>query len=165
MARGRRSAGILLYRERAGDVEVLLVHPGGPFWKNRDEGAWTIPKGEYGDDEDALDAAKREFSEETGFAIDGTFVPLEPIRQRSGKLVHAWAVEGDCDAGAIRSNSFSIEWPPRSGRLAEYPEVDRAAWLALEAARRKILPAQVPFLENLLRLLGPGRDSFSPRTE
>lgn len=154
MATGRRSAGILLHRRRAGAIEVFLVHPGGPFWKNRDAGAWSIPKGEYGEDEDALDAAKREFAEETGFPFAGTPVPLEPVRQRSGKLVHAWAVEGDCDAAAVRSNLFSMEWPPRSGRTAEFPEVDRAAWFALDEARARILPAQAPLLDQLQALLG-----------
>jgi len=152
-AKGRRSAGILLHRRREGRLEVLLVHPGGPFWKNRDEGAWTIPKGEYGDGEDALDAAKREFAEETGFPVEGPFHELAPVRQASGKVVRAWAVEGDCDAAAIRSNTFSMEWPLRSGKTAEFPEVDRAAWFALDEARRRILPAQVPLLDELAHLV------------
>ena len=150
-AKGRRSAGILLHRRRAGTLEVLLVHPGGPFWKNRDEGSWTIPKGEYGEGEHALDAARREFTEETGFPIEGPFHELAPVRQASGKVVRAWAVEGDCEAEAIRSNTFSMEWPPHSGRMAEFPEVDRAAWFTLEEARRRILPAQLPLLEELAR--------------
>jgi predicted NUDIX family NTP pyrophosphohydrolase len=154
VASGRRSAGILLHRRRGGAIEVFLVHPGGPFWKNRDAGAWSIPKGEYAEGEDALDAAKREFAEETGFPLSGTTLPLEPVRQRSGKLVHAWAVEGDCDAAAVRSNLFSMEWPPRSGRMAEFPEVDRAEWFPLEEARRRIHPAQAPLLDQLERLLG-----------
>ena len=149
MARGRRSAGIVLYRLRAGGLEVLLIHPGGPFWKNRDEGAWSIPKGEYGEGEDALAAARREFTEETGFPIEGVFHELAPVRQRSGKVVRAWAVEGDCDATAIRSNTFSMEWPPRSGRIGEFPEADRGAWFGLEEARRRILAAQLPLLEEL----------------
>ena len=152
-AKGRRSAGILLHRRREGRLEVLLVHPGGPFWKNRDEGAWTIPKGEYGDGEDALDAAKREFAEETGFPVEGPFHELAPVRQASGKVVRAWAVEGDCDAAAIRSNTFSMEWPLRSGKTAEFPEVDRAAWFALDEARRRILPAQMPLLDELAHLV------------
>lgn len=151
-AKGRRSAGILLYRRRAGCLEVLLVHPGGPFWKDRDEGAWTIPKGEYPEGEDALDAAKREFGEETGFPIEGPFRELAPVRQASGKVVRAWAVEGDCDAAAVRSNTFVMEWPPRSGRMAEFPEVDRAAWFTLDEARRRILAAQVALLDELARL-------------
>ena len=151
MAKGRRSAGILLHRRREGRLEVLLVHPGGPFWANRDEGAWTIPKGEYDEGEDALDAACREFTEETGFAVEGPFLELAPVRQRSGKVVRAWAVEGDCDAAAIRSNAFSMEWPPRSGRMAEFPEVDRGEWFTVDEARAKILPAQLPLLEELAR--------------
>jgi predicted NUDIX family NTP pyrophosphohydrolase len=154
MARARRSAGILLYRHRAGGLEVLLVHPGGPFWRNRDEGAWSIPKGEFDDHEDALAAARREFAEETGTAIDGEFVALAPHRQRSGKTVHAWAVEGDLDAAAVRSNLFSMEWPPRSGMTAEFPEVDRAAWFTLPEARRKLLAGQLPFLDELEALAG-----------
>lgn len=149
MAKGRRSAGILLHRRREERLEVLLVHPGGPFWANRDEGAWTIPKGEYDEGEDALDAARREFTEETGFAVEGPFRELAPVRQRSGKVVRAWAVEGDCDVAAIRSNTFSMEWPPRSGRTAEFPEVDRGQWFTLDEARAKILPAQLPLLEEL----------------
>lgn len=151
MAKGRRSAGILLHRRREERLEVLLVHPGGPFWANRDEGAWTIPKGEYDEGEDALDAARREFTEETGFAVEGPFRELAPVRQRSGKVVRAWAVEGDCDVAAIRSNTFSMEWPPRSGRTAEFPEVDRGQWFTLDEARAKILPAQLPLLEELAR--------------
>jgi predicted NUDIX family NTP pyrophosphohydrolase len=154
MARARRSAGILLYRHRAGGLEVLLVHPGGPFWRNRDEGAWSIPKGEFDDHEDALAAARREFAEETGTAIDGEFVALAPHRQRSGKTVHAWAVEGDLDAAAVRSNSFSMEWPPKSGRTAEFPEVDRAAWFPIAEARKKLLPGQLPFLDQLEAISG-----------
>ena len=151
MAKGRRSAGILLHRRREGRLEVLLVHPGGPFWANRDEGAWTIPKGEYEEGEDALDAARREFTEETGFAVEGPFRELAPVRQRSGKIVRAWAVEGDCDVAAIRSNTFCMEWPPRSGRTAEFPEVDRGEWFTIEEARVKILAAQAPLLDELAR--------------
>ncbi len=155
MPRGHRSAGILLHRRRAGRLEVLLAHPGGPFWKNRDAGAWSIPKGEFGEDEDALDAARREFAEETGFPIEGPFTPLAPVRQRSGKIVHAWAVEGDCDPSQLRSNTFSMEWPPRSGEAAEFPEVDRAQWFGLDEARVRILPAQVPFLDQLAAMRAP----------
>jgi len=156
----KKSAGILLYRRRAGALEVFLVHPGGPFWRNRDDGAWTIPKGELDEREDALDAARREFTEETGLVAQDPFAPLTPLRQPSGKLVHAWAAEGDCDATAIRSNAFSMEWPPRSGRMAEFPEVDRAAWFSLAEARRKLLPGQVPFLDELQEGIdGPARQS------
>src|SRR5438309_7738613 len=127
---GRRSAGILMYRRCAGGLEVLLAHPGGPFWKNKDAGAWTIPKGEIDEGEDALEAARREFLEETGVEARGEAIALTPVRQRSGKLVIAWALDGDCDPSSIRSNTFSMEWPPKSGRMQEFPEVDRAAWFS-----------------------------------
>jgi len=148
----KRSAGILLYRRHAG-LEVLLVHPGGPFWKKRDLGAWTIPKGEIAEGEDALAAARRELREETGLATGAEAIALAPRRQAGGKLVLAWAVEGDCDAAAVRSNTFSMEWPPRSGRQVEFPEVDRAEWFAPGEARRRILPAQAGFIDELEALL------------
>jgi predicted NUDIX family NTP pyrophosphohydrolase len=138
-----------MYRCSGGHLEVLLVHPGGPFWMKRDLGAWTIPKGEYAAGEDPLAAATREFQEETGLVASGTFRPLTPIKQPGGKIVHAWAFEGDCDAGAIKSNSFSLEWPRGSGRMQEFPEVDRAGWFRIEDARRKILSGQAGFLEEL----------------
>src|SRR5689334_13919801 len=122
------SAGILLYRIRSGTLEVLLVHPGGPFWTRKDLGAWSIPKGEFEEGDDPLETAKREFLEETGAPVSGKFVALTPRKQKSGKLVHAWAVEGDLDASTIVSNSFSMEWPPRSGKQQEFPEVDRGEW-------------------------------------
>ena len=144
------SAGLLLYRNnRPGALEVLLVHPGGPFWARKDEGSWSIPKGEFEAGADALEAARREFLEETGSRIEGAFVALTPLRQPSGKLVYAWAVEGDLDTSSIRSNTFSIEWPPRSGRQQEFPEIDRAAWFDIAAARRKILAGQRGFLDEL----------------
>jgi predicted NUDIX family NTP pyrophosphohydrolase len=149
----RTSAGLLLYRFRSGEPEVLLVHPGGPFWENRDLGAWSIPKGELEPGEDALTAARREFNEETGFTAVGPATPLGQARQRSGKVVMAWAVAGDLDAEQVRSNRIAIEWPPRSGRLREFPEVDRAGWFGIEEARRRILPGQAGFLEELLRVL------------
>ncbi len=152
MGKAHRSAGILLFRRGERGLEVLLVHPGGPFWANRDAGAWSIPKGEFGDGEPALDAARREFAEETGLAAAGDFIPLTPLRQRGGKIVYAWALEGDCDAAALRSNLFSMEWPPRSGRTREFPEADRAAWFTVDEARSKLLPGQVAFLDDLLRL-------------
>jgi predicted NUDIX family NTP pyrophosphohydrolase len=158
----RQSAGLLLFRESAGELEVLLVHPGGPFWKNKDDGAWSIPKGGIGDGEDPLAAARREFAEETGHSPEGPFVPLEPVRQRGGKLVHAWAVRGDFDVAALRSNTFAMEWPPHSGRQQEFPEVDRAAWLSLDEAKRKVLAGQVPLLVQLQAKLAAG-DRADPR--
>jgi predicted NUDIX family NTP pyrophosphohydrolase len=149
----KTSAGILLHRLRDGEREVLLVHPGGPFWKNRDDGAWSIPKGEIDAGEDPLAAAKRELAEETGVVVEGALLPLTPVRQRAGKLVHAWAAAGDCDAHAVTSIVFEMEWPPKSGVMREFPEVDRAAWYSLDAARVKILPAQQPLLDELERLL------------
>jgi predicted NUDIX family NTP pyrophosphohydrolase len=150
---GKRSAGLLLYRRRDGRLEVFLVHPGGPFWAKKDAGAWTIPKGEIGPDEDPLAAARREMAEETGFAPEGDFVALPTVRQKAGKLVQAWAIEGDCDPAALRSISFSMEWPPRSGRFADFPEVDRGAWYGLAEAREKLLEAQRPFLDALEALV------------
>jgi predicted NUDIX family NTP pyrophosphohydrolase len=151
---GTSSAGLLLYRIRHAAIEVLLVHPGGPYWKTKDDGAWSIPKGEMSPAEDPLVAARREFFEETGVAIEGDLRALKPIRQPGGKIVHAWAVEGDLDPTTIVSNTFEIEWPPRSGRLQSFPEIDRAAWFALPEARRKILRGQVPLLEELAQTLG-----------
>jgi predicted NUDIX family NTP pyrophosphohydrolase len=145
-----RSAGILLYRHGDDGLEVLLVHPGGPFFARRDAGAWSIPKGLYEESEEPLAAARREFAEELGSPCpDGPVVELGEIRQRNGKRVTAWAVEGDLDAGAIVSNSFTIEWPPRSGRSREFPEVDRAGWFGLDDAREKLLAAQAPLLDRL----------------
>jgi predicted NUDIX family NTP pyrophosphohydrolase len=145
----RTSAGILLYRLGRSAPEVFLVHPGGPFWARKDAGAWSIPKGELDDGDDPLAVARREFKEETGQRIDGDFVALTPRKQKSGKVVHAWAVEGDLDAATIVSNTFTIEWPPRSGTRRTFPEVDRAAWFPLAAAREKILVGQAPFLDEL----------------
>jgi predicted NUDIX family NTP pyrophosphohydrolase len=155
----RASAGLLLYRRRAGRVEVLLVHPGGPFWAGRDEGAWSIPKGEMDAGEDALACAEREFAEELGSPPQATGAPaaLEPVRQRSGKVVHAWAMEGDFDAASVRSNTFRLEWPPKSGRMQEFPEVDRAGWFSLEEARVKMLEGQRPLLDQLARIITPMR--------
>lgn len=150
----KASAGLLLFREVAGRLEVLLVHPGGPYWARKDEGAWSIPKGEFEEGEDPLEAAKREFGEETGFAIDGEPFPLDPLRQPGGKVVHAWALRGDLDPGRVRSNTFSMEWPPRSGRKQEFPEVDRAEWFSLENAERKILKGQSGFLSQLRMRVG-----------
>jgi predicted NUDIX family NTP pyrophosphohydrolase len=143
-----QSAGILLYRIHNGRLQVLLVHPGGPFWKNKDEGAWTIPKGEF-TDETPLAAAKREFNEETGMRATGTFIELTPVKQKNGKWVYAWALEGELDPNTIQSNTFEIEWPPKSGRQQSFPEVDKAAWFGLAEAKQKINAAQVALLEEL----------------
>jgi predicted NUDIX family NTP pyrophosphohydrolase len=152
----RSSAGVLLFRRRGGSIELFLVHPGGPFWKNKDAGAWSIPKGEFTDGEPALEAARREFLEETGFAVDGPFLPLTPLKQPSGKTIHAWAAEGDLDPAALRSNTFSMEWPPKSGREREFPEVDRAAWFDPEEAVRRILSGQAPWIAELIAVLSRG---------
>jgi len=145
---------LLLYRFHERTLEVLLVHPGGPFWAKKDLGAWSIPKGEIAEGEDPLEAARREFEEETGFRPGGMFRELTPVRQRSGKIVRAWAVVGDCDSAAIRSNTFSMEWPPRSGRQQEFPEVDRAGWFDLDTAREKILDGQRALLDELRGFTG-----------
>ena len=144
----RTSAGIALYRRREQGIEIFLVHMGGPFWARKDAGAWTFPKGEYDEGEVPLAAARREFREETGFDVDGKFLPLDAIKQ-SGKTIRLWAVEGDCDADAVRSEVFSVEWPPKSGRRQLFPEVDRIAYFDLATARRKILAYQLPFLDEL----------------
>jgi predicted NUDIX family NTP pyrophosphohydrolase len=148
----RQSAGLVLHRTRNETLEVFLVHPGGPIWRNKEAGAWTIPKGEFVEGEDALAAARREFEEETGQRIDGRFVSLAPIRQRGGKLVHAWAVEGDIAVDGLASNTFTMEWPPRSGKMQSFPEVDRYSWFALDEARAKINDAQRALLDELLAL-------------
>jgi len=145
----KESAGLLLYRRREEALEVLLVHPGGPFWAKKDAGAWTIPKGELAPGEAPLDAARREFREETGQEVAGPFHALRPVRQAGGKTVYAWAVAGELDAAAIQSNTFEMEWPPRSGRRRAFPEIDRAQWFALEEARRRINPAQAALLDEL----------------
>ena len=151
----KRSAGILLYRVRDGTPEVLLVHPGGPFWARRDLGAWSIPKGEYDDGEDPRACALRELEEELGTAPElGELIDMGSVRQKGGKEVIAWAAEGDFDPAALRSNTFEIEWPPRSGRRREFPEVDRAEWFPAAEARERILPAQAPFLDRLAERLG-----------
>ena len=152
MRMSRISAGILMYRRREGTLEVLLVHPGGPFWRNKDAGAWSIPKGEVSEDEDLLAAARREFEEETGVRVEGSFVALPAVKQKGGKVVHAWAVEGDLDPATIRSNVFEMEWPPRSGKKAEFPEVDRAAFFDIETAKAKINAGQAPLLAALVEL-------------
>ena len=150
----KRSAGLLMFRWRADALEVFLVHPGGPFWAKKDLGAWSIPKGEYTEGEDALTAARREFAEETGTAAAGEPIPLKDVKQPGGKIVSAWALEGDCDASKVRSNMFSMEWPPKSGKTKEFPEIDRGEWFRIEAARSKILKGQVEFLVELASKLG-----------
>ena len=151
----KRSAGILLYRIAAGTREVLIVHPGGPYWARKDAGAWSIPKGEYEDGEDPQACALREFEEETGTRLPpGELAELGDVKQKGGKVVTAWAAEGDLDADAVRSNTFTMEWPPRSGRTAEFPEIDRAGWFEIGAAREKLVPAQTEFLDRLAERLG-----------
>jgi len=151
----KQSAGLLLYRRDRGMLEVLLVHPGGPFWKNKDAGAWSIPKGEHATAEDPLAAARREFQEETGIAAEGDFVPLTEVRQPGGKLVRAWALEAAFDAAGMRSNTFEMEWPPKSGRRQTFPEVDRAEWFSIEEARGKIVKGQLRLLDELGACLRP----------
>lgn len=147
------SAGLLLYRQRDGTREVLLVHPGGPFWQKRDDGVWSIPKGEIGENETGIDVARREFHEELGVpAPDWEVTPLGTVRQAGGKVVHAWALPGDLDVTRTTSNTFEIEWPPRSGKTERFPEVDRAAWFDLDTARRKLVPAQGAFIDRLEEL-------------
>ena len=145
----KQSAGILLYRLTDGLLTVFLAHPGGPYFRKKDAGAWSIPKGEFLDDEDPLAAAQREFEEETGKPITGNFVKLQPIKQKSGKIIHAWAVEGDIDHTNITSNTFEIEWPPKSGKRASFPEIDRADWFTIDEAKVKIIPVQVRLIEEL----------------
>ena len=150
----KRSAGILMFRRRGGEIEVLLMHPGGPFWAKKDAGAWSIPKGEYAQGEDALTVAKREFEEETGARPDGKFLPLGEVVQAGGKIVTAWALEGDFDPATLTSNRFELEWPPKSGRKVSFPEVDRALWLSPAEARQKILPAQRELITRLRDAIG-----------
>lgn len=147
------SAGILLYHWEKNVLQLFLVHPGGPFWKNKDEGAWTIPKGEFGEHEDPLEAAFRELEEETGFRLRGKAISLGHTIQRGGKKVFAWALEAEIDASKIKSNLFELDWPPRSGKKQQFPEIDRAAWFTVEVARQKINPSQALFIDELVRLL------------
>lgn len=149
----KQSAGLLPYRLVGSQIEVLLVHPGGPFWQKKDAGAWSIVKGELNEDEDTLAAAQREFLEETGITPVGEMLPLSPVRQKNGKIVHAWAIAMDVDTSQVRSNSISIEWPPRSGRMIDIPEIDRAEWCDIATAREKIIAAQRAFVDELEGLL------------
>ena len=165
----KQSAGVLLYRPKAKGFEVLLVHPGGPFWAKKDKGAWSIPKGEYQAGEDPLDAAKREFSEETGNPLPaGELLDLGEVKQPSGKLVRIWALAADFNLEKFKSNTFEMEWPPRSGTMQEFPEADKAAWLSLDAAMAKLTKGQLPFLEQLATHLGvaigPEPEAASPQT-
>ncbi|MEP7277105.1 MAG: NUDIX domain-containing protein [Bacteroidota bacterium] len=149
----KKNAGILLYKFVDNKPTVLLVHPGGPFWKNKDAGAWSIPKGEFTEDEDALEAARREFEEETGTACSGNFIALSPVKQASGKMVYTWALEKDLDTSKIKSNEFTMEWPPKSGMQQSFPEIDKAQWFSTAMANQKINAAQVGLIAELLRLL------------
>ena len=153
----RLSAGLLMYRIKDGVLQVLLAHPGGPYFVNKDDGAWSIPKGEPDADEDLLFTAQREFEEETGLKPTGTFIPLKPIKQKGGKIVHAWAFVGDCDPVAIKSNTFMMEWPPKSGKKQEFPEIDRAEWFDLGTARTKIKSGQEGLIEEFEALKGLNR--------
>jgi predicted NUDIX family NTP pyrophosphohydrolase len=156
----KKSAGILVYRDAESGVEVLLAHPGGPFWRNKDEGAWTIPKGEF-EDEEALVAAQREFCEELGSPPpDGDYLELTPVKQKNAKTVYAWAVEGDFDPADLKSNRFSCEWPPKSQRMQEFPEVDRAEWFPVDVAKQKILPAQAALIDQLVELRLAAKDDL-----
>lgn len=142
-----------MYRMNDNEPEVFLIHMGGPFWIKKDEGAWSIPKGEFNDDENALIAAKREFTEETSFPVEGNFISLEPLKQSGGKIIYSWMIEGDCDASAMSSNTFELEWPPRSGKFQSFPEADRAEWFSLKEAKSKIVKGQIPLLQQLESIL------------
>ncbi len=156
----KKSAGLIMFRFRNKVLEILLGHMGGPFWENKDNAAWSIPKGEYEEGETPFDAAKREFREETGLEPLGNFIELKTIKQPSGKEVNAWAFEGDCDASTLRSNTFKLEWPPHSGNMSVFPEIDRAEWLPTALARQKILKGQIGFIDELCKLM-----NYDPSSE
>jgi predicted NUDIX family NTP pyrophosphohydrolase len=158
----KKSAGILLFRQPQGELEVLLIHPGGPIHASKDEGVWSIPKGEVEEGEDLLAAAQREFTEETGFSVEGDFIPLTPIRQPSGKIVYVWAVQGDVDPALLKSNLFTIEWPPKSQRHRQFPEADRASWFSIPEATKKILKGQTGFLLQLRQILSGSASAHPP---
>ncbi|MBA3674189.1 MAG: NUDIX domain-containing protein [Chitinophagaceae bacterium] len=149
----KKSAGIILYRYCNTNLQIFLVHPGGPFWKNKDSGSWSIPKGEFTDKEDALDAAIREFEEETGSKLSGNFIELSPVKQKSGKIIYAWAVKGNIDASAIQCNTFEMEWPPTSGLKQSFPEVDKGEWFATDEAKQKINSSQAALIDELIKKL------------
>lgn len=153
----KQSAGILLYRFRDNQLQVFLIHPGGPFFSKKDNGVWSVPKGEFNNDENPLDAAKREFLEETGQPVNGKFIVLKPIIQKAGKKVYAWAVEGDIDHKSIVSNLFEMEWPPRSGKKQTFPEADKSAWFEIEVAKTKVNPAQADFIEELVAIVNSSK--------
>jgi len=155
----KKSAGILMYRFREMKLQVFLVHPGGPFWARKDKAAWSIPKGEFDDLEAPLEAAKREFQEETGISVTGDFIDLGEVKQPGRKIIYVWAVEGDCDPAAIKSNTFEMQWPPKSGKYKSFPEVDRAGWFSLGAAREKLHKGQVVLIDRLAEKLGVDLDS------
>ena len=150
----KQSAGILLYRNIKKEIQFFLVHPGGPFWKNKDEGSWSIPKGEFTQGEDPLDAAKREFKEETGISCDGDFIELSPVKLKSGKIIFAWALEKDIDPELIKSNFFEMEWPPKSGKKSSFPEIDKGSWFSPVVAKQKMNATQSAFINELLLKLG-----------
>ncbi len=149
----KRSAGILVFRRKSNSVEYLLAHPGGPFYAKKDESSWSIPKGEIEGSEDPLEAAKREFNEETGIKLSGEFIELKVVKQSGGKLIHTWAIENNADVSKFKSNEFEIEWPPKSGKHAKFPEIDRLEWFNYDDARKKILKGQIPVLDELKNLL------------
>jgi predicted NUDIX family NTP pyrophosphohydrolase len=161
---GKKSAGILMYRFKNKQIEVLLVHPGGPFWARKDLGAWSIPKGEF-DEEEAVTIAKREFFEETGVLIEAELIPLTVQKQKGGKIIYAWAVEGNLEASNIKSNLFELEWPPKSGQKQLFPEVDKAEWFTLETATQKVNPGQVAFIAELIEKIGPEKQNDAPETQ
>lgn len=161
----KKSAGLLMYRLMDGEPQVLLAHPGGPFWRAKDDGAWTLPKGEYELPEEPLDAARREFTEETGGEASPPFLPLGEVVQKSGKRIQAWAFAGEFDPAQLRCNMFEMEWPPRSGRRQSYPEIDRVEWFTLVDARRKMIAAQIPLLERLEAAIRAGGSPFNASAE
>jgi len=148
MKKTKQSAGILLFRFNKNTLQVFLGHPGGPYWRNKDVGAWSIPKGEFEENEDPLEAAKREFKEETGHEVKGNFIPLKPLKQKSGKIIYAWALEGEMEINKVKSNNFEMEWPPKSGKMMQFPEIDKAGWFDVSQAKEKIIAGQIAFISE-----------------